>query len=79
MRDQAERQAPGQVRDAIVRVTKFASDGLSAKQIVERVQKINGPTPESSVRSYLRLNSPELFIRESRGIYRLREDHDGGN
>ena len=51
---------------------------MSRKQISERVEKINGPTPESSVRSYLRLNSPELFIKEGRGIYRLREDDGGG-
>lgn len=66
------------MRDAIIQVMRFASDGLSAKRIAERVQKINGPTPESSVRSYLRLNSPELFVREGRGVYRLREDYGGG-
>ncbi len=78
MRQRAERHAPGQVRDAIVRVMTLTSDGLSAKQIADRVEKINGPTPESSVRSYLRLNSPELFIKEGRGIYRLRKDYGGG-
>lgn len=78
MTQRTDRNAPGQVRDAIIQVMRFASDGLSAKRIAERVQKINGPTPESSVRSYLRLNSPELFVREGRGVYRLREDYDGG-
>lgn len=78
MIQRTERNAPGQVRDTIIQVMRFASDGLSAKRIAERVQKINGPTPESSVRSYLRLNSPELFVREGRGVYRLREDYDGG-
>ena len=78
MTQRTDRNAPGQVRDAIIRVMRFTSDGLSAKQIVERVDKVNGPTPESSVRSYLRLNSPELFVREGRGIYRLREDYGGG-
>ena len=57
---------------------KFTSNGLSAKQIADRVEKINGPTPESSVRSYLRLNSPDVFIKEGRGIYRLREEYSGG-
>ncbi len=66
------------MRDAIIQVMRFTPDGLSVKRIAERVQKINGLTPESSVRSYLRLNSPELFVREGRGIYRLREDYDGG-
>ena len=78
MRQRTDRQAPGQVRDAIIQVMRFASDGLSAKRIAERVQKVNGQTPESSVRSYLRLNSPELFVREGRGVYRLREDYGGG-
>ncbi|MCY4654643.1 MAG: site-specific DNA-methyltransferase, partial [Dehalococcoidia bacterium] len=73
-----DRNAPGQVRDAILQAMKFTSNGLSAKQIAERVVKINGPTPESSVRSYLRLNSPDVFIKEGRGIYRLREEYSGG-
>ena len=37
-----------------------------------------GATPESSVRSYLRLNTPDLFCREKRGVYRLRQGHIGG-
>ena len=78
MTQRTNRNAPGQVRDAIIQVMQFTSDGLSAKQIAERVDKVNGPTPESSVRSYLRLNSPELFVKEGRGIYRLREDYGGG-
>ena len=78
MAQRTNRNAPGQVRDAIIQVMRFTSDGLSAKQIAERVDKVNGPTPESSVRSYLRLNSPELFVKEGRGIYRLREDYGGG-
>jgi len=45
------------------------------KQIEERVAKVIGPTPPSSVRSYLRLNTPELFVRESRGVYRVRPYH----
>lgn len=28
-----------------------------------------GPTPTSSVRSYLRLNTPDWFVREDRGLY----------
>ena len=32
--------------------------------------------PESSIRSYLRLNTPETFVRERRGVYRLKVDHD---
>ena len=73
-----QRYAPGQVRDAIVRVMKLAPNGLSVKRIAERVDKVNGPTPESSVRSYLRLNTPDLFVKEGRGIYRLRDEREGG-
>ena len=74
--EQAGRYAPGQVRDAILQVMRLTSDGLTAMQIAERVGKINGPTPESSVRSFLRLNTPELFIKERRGVYRLTADRD---
>ena len=76
MSEQAGRYAPGQVRDAILQVMRLTSDGLTAKQIAERVAQINGPTPESSVRSFLRLNTPELFLKERRGVYRLTTDHD---
>ena len=40
--------------------------------------KVIGPTPTSSVRSYLRLNSPNLFIREDRGVYRAAREYCGG-
>ena len=76
MSEQAGRYAPGQVRDAILQVMRLTSDGLTAKQIAERVAQINGPTPESSVRSFLRLNTPELFLKERRGVYRLSADSD---
>ena len=66
-----ERNAPGQVRDAILQVLTHTSEGLSPKQIAQRVSKINGPTPESSIRSYLRLNAPNTFVREGRGVYRI--------
>ena len=75
MKQASNRQAPGRVRDAIIQVLKLASDGLSAKQIAERVANVNGPIPESSIRSYLSLNTPETFVRESRGVYRLGGDY----
>ena len=77
MSEKTTRYAPGQVRDAILRVLNHTSEGLSAKQIARRVSRINGPTPESSVRSYLRLNTPGMFVRESRGIYHLRSNAIG--
>lgn len=76
MREQPARYAPGQVRDAILRVLRHTSDDLTAKQVAERVAQINGPTPESSVRSFLRLNTPHLFIKERRGVYRLTANRD---
>jgi len=71
------RYAPGRVRDAILQVLALTSTGLSVKRIEERVAKVMGPTPPSSVRSYLRLNTPELFVREERGIYRVRPRQGG--
>jgi len=75
MREDQTRYAPGRVRDAILQVLTLTSTCLSVKQIEERVAKVIGPTPPSSVRSYLRLNTPELFVRESRGVYRVRPYH----
>ncbi len=63
------RNAPGQVRDAIVHVLSLTSRPLSVKEIESRVGQMIGATPTSSVRSYLRLNTPDLFLRETRGVY----------
>ena len=78
MSEQAARYAPGHVRDAILDVLSLTSEGLSAKRIAQRVTKVNGPTPESSVRSFLRLNTPALFVKERRGVYRLSTDSTNG-
>jgi site-specific DNA-methyltransferase (adenine-specific) len=72
------RYAPGRVRDAILQILALTSEGLSVKQIEERVCKVIGPTPASSVRSYLLLNTPSLFVREERGVYRVRSTYLGG-
>ena len=72
------RYAPGSVRDTILKVLRVSNHGLSVSQIEQRVSKVIGPTPTSSVRSYLRLNTPNLFVRESRGMYRLRPEYLGG-
>jgi site-specific DNA-methyltransferase (adenine-specific) len=63
------RNAPGQVRDAIMQVLSLTSAPLSVTEIRERVRQLIGPTPDSSIRSYLRLNTPTLFAREGRGMY----------
>ena len=67
------RNFPGQVRDAIVRALEEAPGPLSVKQIEERVGIEIGETPSSSIRSYLRLNTPAMFVREKRGVYRARK------
>lgn len=63
---------PGRVRDAIVQVLSQSGTPLTVQEIEQRVVSLIGTTPTSSVRSYLRLNTPELFVREERGIYRAR-------
>ena len=66
------RYRPGQVRDAIVSILELAVRPLTLGEIVERVNARIGPTPPSSVRSYLGLNTPSLFLRHERGSYELR-------
>lgn len=73
MKPSQPRYAPGRVRDAILQVLSLSSQPLPVGEIEERVSQVIGPTPTSSVRSYLRLNTPELFVREARGLYRPRQ------
>jgi DNA modification methylase len=72
MTDEESRYPPGRVRDAIFQVVSLTSRPLSVKEIEARVCQVIGPTPTSSVRSYLRLNTPDLFVRETRGFYMVR-------
>ncbi len=76
MEESQNRRAPGRVRDGILQVMSFTSKGLTAKEIGDRVSQVVGPVKESSVRSYLRLNTPHLFAREERGVYTLRQVPD---
>jgi DNA modification methylase len=78
MDEQEKRYAPGRVRDAILQVMALSSRPLSVKEIEERVRRVIGPTPTSSVRSYLRLNTPETFVREARGVYHVHPAAPGG-
>lgn len=78
MEDQYPRYAPGRVRDAIMQVMYLTSKPLSVNEIEKRVCGIIGPAPTSSVRSYLRLNTPERFVREERGLYRIRGSEEVG-
>jgi site-specific DNA-methyltransferase (adenine-specific) len=72
------RYAPGRVRDAVIHVLSLTSQPLSVKEIEDRVSEMIGPTPNSSIRSYLRLNTPDLFVRETRGIYTVQRAVGGG-
>lgn len=65
------RRAPGEVRDAVLATLEAHPAGASVKQIVDGARGIIGSVPPSSVRSYLRLNTPRLFVRDGRGVYRL--------
>jgi hypothetical protein len=51
-----------------------AQQPLTLSEIQRRVSASIGNTPASSIRSYLQLNTPELFYREERGQYRLKTD-----
>jgi len=65
------RAAPGSVRDAIVNYLT-AAERASIAEIQQAVAATLGDISASSVRSYLNLNTPELFERTSRGQYCLR-------
>lgn len=70
MPEAPSRRPPGQVRDAILRVLGDASGPLNVGEICERVSAVAGPVARSSVQSYLSLNTPDLFVRDGRGLYR---------
>ena len=78
MEESQERYAPGRVRDGILQVMSLTSKALSVREISQRVSQVVGPTRESSIRSYLRLNTPETFVREERGVYTLRPGSSTG-
>jgi site-specific DNA-methyltransferase (adenine-specific) len=65
------RAAPGLVRDSIVSYLT-AAESASIAEIREAVAARIGDVPASSVRSYLNINTPELFERTGRGRYKLR-------
>jgi DNA modification methylase len=64
----------GTVRDAIIETLAYRTSGATVSQITKEVSERIGPTPASSVRSYLRLNTPKLFTKVDRGHYRVREE-----
>jgi len=65
------RRRPGEVRDAIVQVLEGRGSAATVQEITSQVVQLIGDVPSSSVRSYLRLNTPELFVRMDRAQYLL--------
>lgn len=70
------KRRPGEVRDAIVEFLSAYSTGASLAEIEVGVTEKLGPVPPSSIRSYLRLNTPRLFARMERAQYSLNLDGD---
>ena len=67
------KRKPGEVRDAIMSTLRARPDGASVAEIQSGVIERLGETSSSSIRSYLRLNVSEAFLRAERGRYCLRE------
>ncbi len=65
------RRRPGEVRDAIVRSLENRCSGATVQEITNDVVDMIGPVASSSVRSYLRLNTPDIFARTDRAQYLL--------
>jgi DNA modification methylase len=65
------RVAPGTIRDSIINYLSSA-ENASLAEIREAIStQLGSAVTSSSVRSYLNLNTPDLFERTSRGHYRL--------
>lgn len=65
-------RAPGSVRDAVVGYLSTLGRDATLDEIERGVRRSVGKVSPSSVRSYLNLNTPEVFERVRRGRYRLR-------
>jgi DNA modification methylase len=65
------KRRPGEVRDAIISILSERPYGASVTEIENGVIQMIGNTPSSSIRSYLRLNTPDLFVRTERAQYVL--------
>ena len=65
------RRSPGEVRDAVRRTLQARPSGASVGEIVASVRDLLGDVSGSSIRSYLRLNTPQSFARPRRGYYKL--------
>lgn len=67
------KRRPGEVRDAILTVLAARRSGATVGEIEQGVTALIGAVPPSSVRSYLRLNTPSIFARTERAQYTLKE------
>ena len=67
------------MRDAVLAILEAHPAGASVALIIDRTRGIIGDVSASSVRSYLRLNTPRLFVRDGRGVYRLPGLEEGTN
>jgi DNA modification methylase len=66
------RAAPGIIRDSIINYLTSA-ENASLAEIREAIStELGSIVAASSIRSYLNLNTPDIFERTSRGHYRLR-------
>lgn len=66
-----QKKRPGEVRDAIFNVLSSRPNGATLPEIESGVVHLIGRTAPSSVRSYLRLNTPTYFARMDRAQYVL--------
>ncbi|TAJ24980.1 MAG: site-specific DNA-methyltransferase [Nitrospirae bacterium] len=66
------KRRPGEVRDAILSVLSARPDGVPLRTVEQHVEDLIGKAARSSVRSYLRLNTPSRFVRTARGHYGLK-------
>ena len=65
------RRPPGQIRDAISQfLGQQGESGATVREIQDALSGTLGDVASSSVRSYLRLNTPGSFERIARGKYR---------
>lgn len=67
-----QKRRPGEVRDAIFSALTARPGGASLQVIEQYVADLIGDGARSSVRSYLRLNTPSVFVRTARGQYGLK-------
>lgn len=63
---------PGEIRDAILAVFADRHDEeVSTLELRNAIKESIGEVSPSSIRSYLGLNTPQMFERTGRGRYKL--------